>query len=154
MHAIWEKEHVGVVLMSKKQNCTECEEKLLRADHLSNVTLYTDSYGTLPAVHYHKYCRNHKKGCSLVQYYGYHTKGLFQLHFDADWEENKYLISSQETAFELQLLSKFDVELLIGQLSYKQRAKMYNVIHNYEDVKKRCFMNKDCENDASDQEGL
>ena len=31
---------------------------------------------------------------------------------------------------------------------------MYNVIHNYEDVKKRCFMNKDCESDASDQEGL
>jgi hypothetical protein len=128
--------------------------KAARADRPSNVTLYTDSYGTLPAFHYHKYCRNHKKGCSVVQYYGYHTNGLFQLHFDDDWEENKYFVSSQETAFELQLVSKFDVELLIGQVSYKQRAEMYNAIHNYEDVKKRCSMNEDNESNASDEEDL
>ena len=79
------REHVGVVLMSRKKSCVECGGKLLlRADCPSNVTLYTDSYGTLPAAHYHKYCRNHKKGCGGVQYYGYHTNGLFQLHFDDD----------------------------------------------------------------------
>ena len=144
------REHVGVVLISKKQYCAECGGKLLlRADRPSNVTLYTDSYGTLPAVHYHKYCRNNKKGCSLVQYYGYHTKR--QLHFDADWEENNYFISSQETAFELQLLSKFDVELLIGKVSYKLRAEMYNAIHNYEDVKKMCSVNE-YQGDTSDED--
>ena len=127
MHAVWEKRTCRYCVDVQKKKCDECGEKLLlRADRPSSVTLYTDSDGTLPAVHY-KYCRNHKKGCSLVEY---SYKGLFQLHFDADWEENKYFISSQETAFELQLLSKFDVELLIGQMSYKQRTEMYNAIHN------------------------
>ena len=36
--------------------CVESGEKLLiRADRPSIITLYTDSYGMLPAIHYHKY---------------------------------------------------------------------------------------------------
>ena len=41
------REHVGVVLISKKQNCAECGRKLLlRADRPSNVTLYRFLWNT------------------------------------------------------------------------------------------------------------
>ena len=35
------------------------------------------------------------------------------------------MISSQETAFELNFPRKFDAELLIGQVSYSQKADIY-----------------------------
>ena len=63
------------------------------------------------------------------------SQGYSQHH---DWNENKYFMSSQETAFDLQLLVRFDVQLLIGQTSYKQTAEIYNIIHGYDDTKKSC----------------
>ena len=49
-----------------------------------------------------------------------------------------YFVSSQETGFEMSLLKKFDLELLIGQLSYKQKADIYNVYEGYDNTKKTC----------------
>ena len=124
------KEHIGVNLISKKQRCVECGGKLLiRRDRPSKMTIYTDTYGTLPCYQYRKYCSNNRQGCHIVQHYGYYTKDTSELYFDSDWYDHKYFVSSQETAFELQLLTRFDFELLIGQISYKQKADIYNVIH-------------------------
>lgn len=134
-----DREHLGVILMSSKKCCVSCNGKLLvRADRPSYITLYTESYGTIPAFHYRKYCANGRRGCNMVQHYGYHTKGSSKLHFDLDWHKLQYFISSQETAFELQILCRLDFEILIGQLSYKQRAEIYNAVHGYESLKKRC----------------
>ena len=55
-----------------------------------------------------------------MQHYGYYTKDASELYFDTDWYDHKYFVSSHETAFELQLLTRFDFELLIGQIRYKQ----------------------------------
>ena len=43
-----------------------------------------------------------------------------------------YFVSSRETGFEMSLLEKFDAELLLGQVSYNQRADIYNYYHGYE----------------------
>ena len=58
-------------------------------------------------------------------------------YYNPDWDMLPYFVSSQETAFELAMLKKFDGELLIGQTSYKQKADMYNYFHGYEDVTKK-----------------
>ena len=39
---------------------------------------------------------------------------------------------TRETAFSMELLKKVDVECLIGQMSYKQSAEMFNSYHGYE----------------------
>lgn len=57
--------------------------------------------------------------------------------YDTDWQDNTYFISTQETGFELSMLQKFDVELLIGQVSYKQKATIYNITNGYDDTKKK-----------------
>ena len=60
------------------------------------------------------------------------------LHYDDDWADDQYFLSSQETAFETALLKTFDAELLIGQVSYKQKADIFNHINGYKIPKKQC----------------
>ena len=45
-------------------------------------------------------------------------------------------MSTRETAFEMALLDQLDAEVLIGQLSYKQRSEIYNIKHGYDNAKK------------------
>ena len=119
-----ERECLGVVLVSQLSTCVKCGGNLLlRSDRPSNLFLYTESHGTLPAVQYSKYCS--RKKCSLAQHYGYHTCGAMgHLYYDKEWTSLAYFVSSQETAFEQTMLANFDHELLIGQISYRRPKSM------------------------------
>lgn len=84
------------------------------------------------------------RGCKISQFYGYTREGDGHgVFYDADWKDHTYFISSQETGFELSILRKFDVELLIGQLSYKQKALIYNITNGYDDTKKESVTQKE-----------
>ena len=77
------------------------------------------------------------RGCKTTQFYGYVKEGDKDgLKYDTDWDKHAYILSSQETGSELSMLQKFDAELLIGQVSYKQKAEIYNVSHGYDTAKK------------------
>lgn len=122
---------LGVVLISGKDNCRNCGSKLyVRADCPSTITVYDDSMGTLPGTHYTKYCRSGR--CSLQQHYGFYVMGSFsEVRYDEDWATLPYFMSTRETAFTVDMLCRLDKEILIGQVSYKQRADIYNDIHGY-----------------------
>ena len=126
--------HIGVVLVSSKERCQLCDKSLyIRKDRCSKITLYDDQRGTLPATHYVKYCRNSK--CSLQQYYGFYTRGsVGEVYYDKDWASLPFFMSSRETAFTMKMMQRLDTEILIGQLSYKQRADIYNHIHEVENT--------------------
>lgn len=131
---------LGVVLVSSNQSCQECGGKLLlRGDRPSKIAIYTDTQGTLLGSHVVKYCQNSRKGCKFSQHYGYHTLSDSSVsHYDKNWNELPYLLSTNQTAFEMKLLERFDVELLIGELSYKQKSEIYNCMNGYDDVQKKC----------------
>ena len=93
--------------------------------------MHTDQYGTLPGRHYRKYCQNSRKGCQFVQYYGYHINGSEKLIYDDDWSCNPYFLSSHQTAFSITFLKKFNIEILIGQLTYLQKSEIYNYTNGY-----------------------
>ena len=133
-----EQECLGIVLVSQLSTCVKCGGNLLlRSNRPSNLFVHTESHGTLPAVQHSKYCS--RKKCSLVQHYGYHTYGpMGHLYYDKEWAALANFVSSQNTAFELRMLANFDHKLLIGQISYKQKAEIYNAIHGYECIKKQC----------------
>ena len=124
---------LGIVLVSSNNTCRLCGSKLLvRNERTSCITIYTEVYGTVVGTHYHKFCQQFQKGCSFRQYYGYSSEGdQSVIFYDADWATIKYFVSSSETAFELDMLRKFDVELLIGQISYNQKAEIYNYTNGY-----------------------
>lgn len=128
---------VGVILISDKSACSQCGSTLaLRSDRPSHVTVYSETLGTVKGMHYHKTCKSHS--CKTVQYYGYVTGGSKSgLKYDSDWADLPYFVSSQETVFESLFLKKMDTDLLIGQISYRQKADIYNYFHGSYNIKKQ-----------------
>ena len=128
---------LGVILISFKSVCSQCGSNLsLRTDRPSQVTVYSETVGTTSGMHYHKICKN--PNCNVVQHFGYTTNGLDSgVQYDRDWKDLPYFVSSQKMVFETALLRKMDSELLIDQLSYNQKADIYNYYHGCYNVKKR-----------------
>ena len=92
----------------------------------ATVTIYDHKLGTNPGVHFHKLCPN--RTCDISQYYGYYTtKG--RIIFNSNWETLSYFSSSQDTYFSVELLTQLDAHVLIGQISYKQQADIYNYVY-------------------------
>jgi hypothetical protein len=46
-------------------------------------------------------------------------------------------VSTHKTGFSLPFLQKFDAELLLGQVSYKQKSDIYNYYHKYDKMEKK-----------------
>ena len=119
---------LGVVLISPKTHCDLCGQVLsLRKDRPASIVLYDNSQGSVPGTHYHKYCTS--KICHLTQYYGYYTAGSSEVCFNSDWHTLPYFMSSSLSGFSLKMLQQIDSEVLIGQLSYKQLADIFNHVH-------------------------
>lgn len=122
---------IGLILISSNKECLLCGSQLqLRKDRCAPLIVYDDIIGTIPASHFHKYCTN--RGCGLTQYYGYHTIDS-SVYFDSNWDQLPFFISSRESAFSLSLMKRFNAEVVVGQLSFKQCAEVYNYTHNYPD---------------------
>jgi hypothetical protein len=120
----------GIVLISPKTHCLLCGQALcLRKDRPARIVVYDDFSGTLPGTHYSKTCSS--KICTLTQYYGYYTTGKAEsrVFYNSDWKSMPYFVSSSLTAFAMNVLIRVDSEVLIGQLSYKQIADIFNHIH-------------------------
>jgi len=97
-------------------------------DRPSQVIIYHDIMGSLPGSHYYKYCKS--RPCGFIQYYGYYTKGGSSfVYFNPNWKTLPYFLSSKETAFSMKLMERFDAEIFIGQLSFKQCADLCNYLH-------------------------
>jgi len=131
-HSTRDQEYIGMVLVSPVELCIICGYKLsIRQDRLVCAVIYDDYLGSMPALHYTRYCR--RKGCSLQQHYGYYTQGdSSEVTYNDNALSLPYFMCSRETAFSMKLLHKLDMECLIGQISYKQSAEIYNSWHGYE----------------------
>ena len=90
----FEKNHLGVVLISSNNTCKTCGGNLLvRKDRPSFLTLYTNDFGTLPATHFRKYCHNARKGCSFTQHYGFSSSSTSTEYiYDTNWLELPYFV--------------------------------------------------------------
>ena len=129
---------LGIVLVSNNQTCLMCGSGLLiKADRPSKVTVYTDLFGTTNGTHYRKICRKFRAGCPFVQHYGHYCRGGDLISYNEDFHSLEFFMSTRETAFEMALLRQLDAEVLIGQLSYKQRSEIYNVKHGYDKARKK-----------------
>ena len=143
------KQALGIILLSPNNTCRICKSKLLvKADRSSRVTIYSDTFGTVEGTHYRKVCKNFRSSCPFVQHYGFYSVGGTDIICDEDFQSLPYFLSTRETAFEMAMLKQLDVEILIGQLSYKQRSEIYNVVHGYDKAKKRVGENVGCTQSA------
>lgn len=121
---------IGMVLVSSVEDCVCCKSKLyIRSDRSTAAIVYDHDLGPLLAIHYTKYCR--KTGCSLQQHYGYYSVDNKEVIYDNNALELPYFMCSRETGFSVSNLKQFDAECLLGQISYKQGAEIYNDYHGY-----------------------
>ena len=126
----------GIILLSSNSRCKVCDRKLvIRSDRPSSLAVYTEHLGTLAGSHYRKYCQHWRHGCSFTQHYGCHKIGddasAGRIFFDDNWDTLPFVLSTHETAFQTSLLEAFNSELLLGQLSYKQKSEIYNDVNGY-----------------------
>ena len=127
-----DQEVIGMVLVSPVEVCILCGHKLsIRQDRCVCAVIYDDYHGSMPALHYTRYCR--RKGCSLQQHYGYYTQSdSGEVTYNQNALSLPYFMCSRETGLSVKLLQMLDMECLIGQISYKQSAEIYNSYHGYE----------------------
>ena len=138
---------LGVVLMSGKSTCRLCSKQLTaKTSRVVNVMVYHETRGSFMASRIPKVCSN--RSCKLIQHYGYYTIGESKF-YDEDWQENDYLLSSGKTAFDINLLRKFEVEILLGKLSFKEKADIYNEVNGYDvpNTKAEDNVEEDCKKD-------
>ena len=90
--------------------------------------MYDDVKGTFLASKISKICCNRK--CQFTQHYGYHTVAN-EKFFDEDWCTNEFMVSTLKTAFSMDFLKKLEIEILIGKMSFKEKAEIYNAVHRY-----------------------
>jgi len=131
---------LGILLISSKDNCRNCAGKLhVHGDRPSFPMVYNEDTGTVQGTHFRKYCENQSKGCHFVQHYGfYSTDGIDGIIYDDDYYTLPYFMSTSMTVFQGTILKHLTAQLLIGQISYKQKAEIYNYSHGYEShLKKR-----------------
>lgn len=123
------KKPLGIPLISPSSSCLLCGCQLqLRKDRHAPIVIYDAKYGTIPGAHFHKFCP--KRTCSFTQYYGYYSTQN-QIIFNSDWSSLPFFISSRDTAFSLDILKQLDANIMIGQISFKQQAEIYNYMHGY-----------------------
>ena len=113
---------------------------LVRADRPSFPVAYTEDMGTIPGTHFRKYCENQSKGCHFTQHYGFCSNDETNaVVYDKECFKLPYFMSTYMTVFQITLLQYFTAELLIGQVSYKQKEDIYNYRHGYESKLRKGF---------------
>ena len=133
-----QKHPIGVDLISDNSHCKSCRGKL--HVHADRPVLYTEDMGTVPGTLFRKYCCNSHKGCTFTQHYSFHSFNHHETSecvADSNWAELPFFVSTHKTGFSLSFLQKFDAELLLGQVSYKQKSDIYNYYHKYEKMEKQ-----------------
>lgn len=129
---------LGIVLVSPKKICGLCGEHLLvREDRPSFPMIYSTD-GTTSGTHFRKYCSQNWKGCPFTQHYGFHQKGnSTEIFYDDDYIDLPFFMSTNMTVFETKMLQSLNAEILLGQLTYRQKSDIYNYCHGYDSSTKQ-----------------
>lgn len=112
---------MGSVLASKRNTCRICNEALSVDMRSHVVVIYHAQRGTYLGSRLMKFCR----GCKLHEHYGYWTLNG-QRHFDENCLENEFLLSSEDTAFDMSLIRQCGNFLVVGAVPFSTFAKTYN----------------------------
>ena len=73
--------------------------------------------------------------CSSCPFYGFYSMDGSDIIHDKDFHILP-ISCKPETAFEMAMFKQLDAKILSRQLPYKQRSKIYNVVHEYKAKKK------------------
>ena len=121
-------EQSDIVLSSSNATCSICKTgKVVSVGRETQIVIYT-RFGTKKGMHVEKRCNNRLLSCRGGFYYGYHKVGATK-YLDADILKNEYLVTSNQTAFEVKYLWDVTLQILFSNASFEGLGNVYNNLH-------------------------
>lgn len=111
----------GCVLLSHRQKCRSCGKAVTEEKKQHTVMIYDLRYGPLVGSRITKCCRK----CKIFEHHGYWThEGL--KHYDIESIDGHYLLTSEETAVDIEVLKEVSNLLIVGAVPFSTYATSYN----------------------------
>ena len=108
-------------LKPKVTLCENCKGDLTINKSSKDVVLYVES-SVVKAERFSGRCRK----CSITYHYGYKQKdGIRCLNMETFFE-NDYFLSTEDTAFSIKMMEKFDWELALSSMSFRAKSAIFN----------------------------
>lgn len=120
---------IATVLRSSREICRKCGKKLAFEKKVIPVVIYSNHRGTYLGSRLTKVCRK----CKIYEHYGYWSvEG--KRHFERDCLSSEFLLSSEDTAFQMDVLAELSNLLVIGAVPFSTYACSYNRRFQYSKV--------------------
>ena len=118
---------MATVLVSLREKCRNCSKVLVVDANTHVVVIYHEQRGSYLASRVTKHCRT----CKIYEHYGYWTQER-KRHFDDDCLMNKFLLSSEDTAFQMALVKQCGNFLVVGAVSFATFSQTFNRRFGYD----------------------
>ena len=112
---------IATVLSSSRDLCRKCGRQLVFERKAIPVIIYSNHRGTYLGSRLTKLCRK----CKIYEHHGYWCVDG-KRHFDRDSVLAEFLLSSEDTAFEMDVLAQCNNLLVIGAVPFSTYAASYN----------------------------
>ena len=112
---------IATVLSSSRDLCRKCGRQLVFERKAIPVIIYSNHRGTYLGSRLTKLCRK----CKIYEHHGYWSVDG-KRHFDRDSVLSEFLLSSEDTAFEMDVLAQCNNLLVIGAVPFSTYAASYN----------------------------
>ena len=112
---------IATVLSSSRDLCRKCGRKLVFEKKAIPVIIYSNHRGTYLGSRLTKLCSK----CKIYEHHGYWSVDG-KRHFDRDSVLSEFLLSSEDTAFEMDVLAQCNNLLVIGAVPFSTYATSYN----------------------------
>ena len=109
------------VLVSDHQFCRKCGQALVLEKKRHVVVIYHSERGSYLGCRMTKHCRK----CKIYEHYGFWTCDGMK-YFDKLCLQNKYLLSTEDTAFDMSLLKQCCSLLIVGAVAFSTFTASYN----------------------------
>jgi len=117
---------LGTILAAKRDNCRNCEKKWATDGKVFPVVIYSCQRGSYLGSRLTKHCHY----CKLYEHHGnWSVNGTRK--YDRDVLSLDFLLSSEDTAFEMSLLAQCGSLLFLGAVPFSTYTSSYNRRFNY-----------------------
>jgi len=117
---------MGTIFCSSHDNCRKCGKTLAIDNKLHPVVVYSCQRGTYLGCRVTKWCRR----CKIYEHYGFWTEDK-KKYYNSDCLTLDFILSSEDTAFESNLLHECANLLTVGALPFSTFATSYNRRFDY-----------------------
>ena len=111
----------ATILCSDRDSCRKCKKCLVVEKETHVVVIYHAERGTYLGSRLSKFCR----ACKIYEHFGYHTVGG-QKHFNSNCLQLPFLLSTEDTAFDMTLLNQCKNILFVGAVAFATFSASYN----------------------------